>query len=318
MGTKKRRIAIWYHTSFGRNDGPPLFYFYNLKQFEKFEVIHLSPQGDTSNFGKFDYHFWIDYGEDGLPVDHNWKIPKDGGKTIYVCSDAHYSPEAFKFRSEKAKKFDYVFVNQLRFVDEFKKAGVKNPIFLPHAAEPKAYPKFEILKKWDVCFIGHMQDVKNYNGFSRIDMLDRAFREFPNFYFGTRTPVDPKVNLFEDASKKFCQSRIVLNISIKDDLNMRLFEILSSGAFELTNWLPTMKDIGIMDGVHLATYKTLDELVEKAHYYLEHEEEREKIAKAGHEFFLKNHTYQHRIEKIMRTVGIPYKVKRPKINLEKR
>jgi spore maturation protein CgeB len=280
-------------------------------------VVHLKPEGDTGNFGKFDLHFWIDYGEDGLPVDHTWELPKDGGKTIYVCSDAHYSPEAFKFRSDKAREFDYVFVNQLRYVDEFKTVGVEDPIFLPHAAEPQAYPKYDIVKKWDVSFIGHLQDVKNYNGFSRIDMLDRAFKEFPNFYFGSRNPMDKTVNLFEDASKKFCQTRVVLNISIKDDINMRNFEIASSGSFQLTNYIPTIDQV-FEDGKHLVTYKTLDEMVEKVKYYLEHEEEREKIALAGYEHFLKHHTYRHRIETILKTIGIPYKVKKGSINLEKR
>ena len=317
MATRKKRVAIYYHTNFGRNDGPPLFYCYNLKQFEEFEVVHLKPEGDTRSFGKFDLHFWVDYGEDGLPVDHNWKIPDDGGKTIYVCSDAHYSDEAKNFRYNKATYFDYAFFNQKRFVNEYKagygyKASPKQVVdFLPHAAEPKAYPKYEIVKKWDVCFIGHLQDVKNYNGFSRVDMLDRACKEFPNFYFGTRNPMDKSVNLFEDASKKFCQSKIALNITIKDDINMRNFEIASSGAFQLTNWIPTLSEV-FEDGKHLVTYKTLDEMVEKAKYYLKHEEEREKIALAGREHFLKYHTYRARILKILEVLGVKVNQKKLK------
>ena len=300
--------VIYYHNNFGRNDGPPLYYFNVLKSQLKVDVTHLFPEGNTSRFGKFDYHWWIDYGEDGLPVDQKWEIPKDRGKTIYVCSDAHINKEGFDYRVNKAKKFDYVIVNQLRFVDEFKKAGVKNPIFLPHAAEPSAYPHFEIIKKYDVCFIGHIQDVKNYNGFSRIDALDRLFKEFPNFFFGTRNPIKPEVNLFEDASKKFCMSRVVFNISIKDDLNMRNQEILSSGAFQLTNWIPTL-DLLYKDRIHLVTYKTLDEMVEKARYYINHDEEREKIARAGHEQFLKANTYKHRVLEILKHVGVETKEK---------
>ena len=79
---------------------------------------------------------------------------------------------------------------------------------------------------------------------------------------------------------------------------MRIFEALSTGSFLLTNWIPTLGDL-FEDGKHLVTYKTLDEMVEKAKYYLEHEEEREKIAKAGYEEFIAKHTYRHRIEKIL-------------------
>lgn len=312
-----KRIAIWYHSNFGRNDGPPLYYLNCLQKLKDVEVVHLVPEGDASMFGKFDFHFCVDYGEDGLPVNHEWELPKDGGKTIYVCSDAHIDENGRNFRFNKAKKFDYVFFNQVRFVDEYKQFNPnweKDNVFvgfLPHAAEPEAYPFFEILKKWDVCFIGHVQTMKNFNGFSRVEALDRLFKEFPNFYFGTRNPMDPSANLFEDASKKFCQSKVVFNISIKDDLNMRLFEILSSGSFQLTNYLPTLKDIGIEDGVHLVTYKTLDEMVEKAKYYIEHNEERQKIAEAGHKFFLENHSYMHRTMSIFKTMGTEMLIKEP-------
>jgi glycosyltransferase involved in cell wall biosynthesis len=309
MNKTNPKIAIWYHSSFGRNDGPPLYYFNAMKNKMGLDVTHLAPQGDVSRYGKFDLHFWVDYGEDGLPVDHEWKIPQDGGKTIYVCSDAHIDEAGRKYRFETAKKFDYVFFNQQRAVDEYldlslhwKDSRSHTVNWLPHAAEPQAYPKFEILKKYDVGFIGHFQDVPNYNGITRIDFLDRMFKEFPNFYFGTRNPQKPEVNMFEDAAKKFGQSRIVLNISVTDDINMRVFEAMSSGAFLLTNDLPTLGNL-FADKKHLVIYRTLDEAVELAKYYLEHEDEREAIAKAGHEEFLKHHTYEHRIRTILDTVG---------------
>lgn len=288
---KKPRVAIYYSNKFGRNDGAPVYYWNVLLNQLKMDVTHLIPEGDTSNFGKFDLHFWVDWGEDGLPW-QEWEIPKDGGKTIYVASDTHLG---HKYRMDKAKKFDYAFFNQKDAAEEV------GGIWLPHAAEPDAYPKIEIIKKYDVGFVGHVQETPNYNGFTRVDALDRLFKEFPNFYYGSRHPAFPTVNLFEDAAKKFSLSKIVFNISIKDDINMRVFETLSTGSFLLTNWLPTLGEL-FEDGKHLVTYKTLDEMVEKAKYYLEHEEEREKIAEAGYQEFINKHTYKHRIEKILSIV----------------
>lgn len=293
-----KRVAIWYDNRFGRNDGGPLYYFNQLKQRKDLEVFHLIPQGEVNEFGKFDYHFWIDWGEDGLPW-KEWYPPKDGGKTIYVASDTHLGG---KYRYDKAKHYDYVFFNQKQAVEEWNKwaklvASRNLSSWLPHAVEPLAYPHFEILKKWDLCFIGHMQERENYNGMTRIDTLDRMFKEFPNFYFGSRHPAFPGKNLFEDAAKKFCQSKIVFNISIGDDVNMRCFESMATGSFLLTNWLPTLDDL-FEDGKHLVTYKTIDEAIEKAHYYLEHEDEREKIALAGMEEVLSKHTYAKRLDTI--------------------
>ncbi len=315
----KNRIkhAIYYDNRFGRNDGSPLYYFNVMKNQLKLDVVHLIPIGDTQKqFGNFDFHWWVDWGEDALSqmglVNLSWKIPKDGGKTIYVASDTHIDNG---YRLNKAKEFDYVFLNQKRALEDFLKILQKDKlrqadelppyesIWLPHAAEPKAYPKFEILKKWDICFIGHVQETPNefFHNLTRVDVLDRAFKEFPNFYYGSRDGGHLGINMFEDASKKFSQSKIVLNYSIKDDVNMRVFEAMSSGSMLLTNWLPTLEDL-FEDGKHLVTYKTLDEMVEKAKYYIEHDKEREKIAAAGHREFMAKHTYRKRIEKILEVI----------------
>lgn len=302
----KKKVAILYSVSYGRNDGAPLYYTNVLQNREDVEFTHLTPDKTAENFGPFDYTFWVDWGEDGLPWQKWYPEGEKWGKKIYVASDTHITPSGRDYRFETALKFDYAFFNQKRAMSEFaewilqnKTAGskLKEWHWLPHAVEPKAYPKFEIIKKYDVGFIGHLQDMKNYNGFSRIDMLDRAFKAFPNFYFGTRNPLKPTDNMFEDAARKFCQSKIVLNVSIVDDINMRVFESMATGSFLLTNDIPTLGKL-FQDGKHLATYKTLDELVEKGKYYLEHEEEREKIALEGQKEVLSHHTYAHRIQKI--------------------
>src|SRR3990167_3405801 len=145
-----------------------------------------------------------------------------------------------------------------------------------------------MIKKYDGCFIGNVGD------WNRVDFLDRMFKEFPNFFYGKR--------LFEEAAEIFSLSKIVLNISIKQDINMRVFEALSTGSFLLTDEIPTLHHL-FQDGVHLVTYKTLDEAAEKARYYLEHDEERERIAEAGYQEFIKKHTYEHRLKSVLEIVN---------------
>jgi spore maturation protein CgeB len=82
---------------------------------------------------------------------------------------------------------------------------------------------------------------------------------------------------------------------------MRLFEATATGAFLLTEWCPTL-DMIFEDGKHLVTYKTMDEAIEKARYYLDHPDEREAIAKAGMEHTLAHHTYQHRVKEAFEVV----------------
>jgi glycosyltransferase involved in cell wall biosynthesis len=314
MNKKQLKHAIYYDNRFGRNDGPPLYYWNCLRQNPDWKVFHLIPTGDTlKDIGPVDYHWWIDWGEDALNYP-DWKIPDDGGKKIYVASDTHLDNG---YRLKKAHEFDYVFFNQksaftnyvgrpdlpenMAIIYMYHK--LQKIAWLPHAFEPKAYPNITTLKKYDIGFVGHMQqDLPNYNNMSRVQALDRLFREFPNFYYGTRHPQFPSKNLFEDAARRFSESKIVFNISIRDDINMRVFETLGAGSFLLTNYLPTLGEL-FEDGKHLVTYNSYNDMIEKAKYYLEHDEEREKIAEAGYQEVINKHTYQHRIDKIMRIIN---------------
>ena len=286
------RIAFYYESGnrVGRNDGPPLYWFNQAQTiFGKDNAVHLLPNGDWANFGSFDYHFWVDWGEDALMPMLNYTPLAPPRPNIYVVSDTHLG---YDYRLSRAREFDWVFCNQMRAVEDFVRDGIPKErcIWLPHAAEPKAYPKKDMIKKYDVGFIGNVGD------WNRVDFLDRMFKEFPNFFYGKR--------LFEEAAEIFSQSKIVLNISIKDDINMRVFEALSTGSLLLTNELPTLPHL-FQDGVHLVTYKNFDDAVEKARYYLEHDEERERIAEAGYKEFMKKHTYEHRLKTVLEIVKKP-------------
>lgn len=323
------RIANFFESRLGRNDGNPLYVQACLKRmqyyggivrglpadksllgwftdknldpiaeqaakelFEKhnetIDIDHIYPVGDISPFGTYDLNIHVDWGEDGLrgllpyePID----TPKP---FAYWASDTHIKTgilDSYDYRLSVAKKADFVFVGQKEAVERMKADGIPNPIWLPHAVEPLAYPKFDLLqKKYDVCFVGHI------NSPNRIEALDRLFAEIPNFYYGQQ--------LFEGAARKFAESKIVFNIAMTDDINMRCFEAMATGSFLLTNWIPTIEDL-FEDGKHLVLYRNLDEMVEKAKYYIAHDDEREKIAQAGYEEVMKNHKIQNRVDVIL-------------------
>lgn len=275
------RLAIYYDIVTHRNDGNPLYIWNSFKKMQGkglLEIDHLAPAENVNLFGTYDANILVDWGEDGLrdmgliPYEMI-EIPKPN---IYWASDTHLG---FDYRLETARKFNHVFVAQKQAVIDFAKAGVQAE-WLPHAVEQTAYPHFDYASKdYDVCFVGHI------NSQNRVEFLDRMFAEFPNFFFGQRR--------FEEAAKKFCKSKIVLNIAMKEDLNMRCFEALGTGSFLLTDWVPYIDEV-FEDGKHLVLYRTLDEAVDKAKYYLAHDSEREKIAQAGYEHVMANHTIDHR------------------------
>lgn len=322
------RIANWYESRLGRNDGNPLYVQACLKRMQYYsgihgglgpnselfgwfadgkedplanaaakalweqektllEVDHFYPTGDVSPFGTYDLNIWVDWGEDGLTGVLPYKPIECPKPMAYWASDTHIQTahdDSYPYRLEMARKADFVFCAQKRGLAQMKADGIKNPIWLPHAFEPQAYPKGELAtKKYDVCFVGHV------NSGNREQALDRLFAEFPNFYYGQQ--------LFENVAQKFSESKIVFNISMTDDINMRTFEAMGTGSFLLTNWIPTIEEL-FEDGKHLVLYRSLDEMIDKAKYYLAHDDEREKIAQAGYEEVLKNHTIQKRVDVI--------------------
>jgi hypothetical protein len=201
-------------------------------------IDHLRPYGEVKTFGEHDLNIWVDWGEDGLkgllPYEP-FECPKP---MAYWASDTHLG---YDYRLSMAKKADWVFCAQKRAVEEMKRDGIANPVWLPHAVEPLAYPKFNFAsKKYDVCFVGHV------NSQNRIDALDRLFKEFPNFYYGQKR--------FEKAAEIYGQSKIVFNIAMLDDINMRTFEGMATGSLLLTNWLPTMEEL-FEDGKHCVLYR---------------------------------------------------------------
>ena len=52
-------------------------------------------------------------------------------------------------------------------------------------------------------------------------------------------------------------------------------------------------------GEDFVYYESKEDLLRKAGYYLDHEEERKAIAKNGHDKVAANHTYRHRVREML-------------------
>jgi hypothetical protein len=102
------------------------------------------------------------------------------------------------------------------------------------------------------------------------------------------------------------RSKICINNSALVSFHMRAIEIMASGSFMLSRYISSEFDIMPIDqlfkeGAEIAFF-TEENVVEQVHYYLEHDDERERMAKAALEAVRKNHTYKHRAEHILHDV----------------
>jgi hypothetical protein len=84
--------------------------------------------------------------------------------------------------------------------------------------------------------------------------------------------------------------------------NMRLYEATGVGTLLVTDHKQNLADL-FAPGEEVAAYRTPEECAELVSYYLEHDEERERIARAGQERTLRDHTYQRRMQELVEIVG---------------
>lgn len=110
------------------------------------------------------------------------------------------------------------------------------------------------------------------------------------------------IKTLTEMPKVFHLSKINLNMTIKPiqtGLPLRIFDILGAGGFLMTNYQQELMD-HFEIGQDLEAYSSLEELVEKCTYYLEHGDVRKQIAVRGYEKVKKYHSYTNRMVEVLR------------------
>ena len=66
----------------------------------------------------------------------------------------------------------------------------------------------------------------------------------------------------------------------------------------MTNYQSEIEDMFVI-GKDLECYSSIDELIDKCDYYLNHEDERAEIAKNGYEAVCRSHMHFHRMKEML-------------------
>lgn len=249
--------------------------------------------------GKHDWHLFIDDGRDDI----TWLPPRPNACWLI---DTHLGYEQ---RKEWAKNFDHVFLAQLADVERMREEVEGKVHWLPLACSPYLDPcyrelqqskgrELDLVRKYDCAFVGFLNNGApgNPHSKSRIDFLDRIFREYKNSWLAYNV-------FFLDAAEVYIRARVGLNISIADDLNMRFFECLSYGVCQVCNRdMVGLEDLGFRDGEHYLGWSDEDEAVEKIRWALEHPGDRELVAEQGLARVRQGHTYEDRVKTLIQTV----------------
>lgn len=179
-------------------------------------------------------------------------------------------------------------------------------------ADPDFYRGADTYGDPDRYLVAHQYIGVKLAAIERERTLNRLAEHFSvNLYTGSDSTPLPKVHCLGPARtltempKIFHASKINLNITmrpIESGLSLRIWDVLGCGGFLLTNYqaeIPEYFEIG----QDLETYESMEELEQKAAYYLSHEEERIEIAVHGYEKVARLHTYELRIMEMIRVLS---------------
>jgi len=221
-------------------------------------------------------------------------------------------------RIKMAEFYDYVFCGGTEMIEVLKENNVKiknGPFFLPFACDPEIHKRIEDLSKKDkekykadISFVGSY-----YSNREEIfkNLLDFNFKIWGPGWKKAKSPINKIANdeklKVEEWRKIYSLSKIVLVVHYNDGINPcyqvspKVYEILSCRGFLIVD---NQRDLNSLfeDGKHLVIFHNVKDLKEKIEYYLNHPEEREKIAKEGYKEVIKKHSYCERLKKLLEIV----------------
>lgn len=246
-------------------------------------VDHFLPTQMFSIPGDYDLYLNIDDGQ-------KYRLPAYLRPSVYWAIDTHLQ---YDWHLEKSHGFDQVFVAQRDGAEQLRRDGIEDAHWLPLACEPDLHrPIAGLPKVYDIGFVGNVP----FEGDPRSAFLRLIRERFPRHFIGNA--------YFDDMARVYSQSKIVFNISVRNDVNMRVFEGIACGSLLLTNDLGENGQNELFTpGKHYMTYRTQQEFIELAERYLADDEGRERIARAGQEHAYRRHTYWHRMRELLEVVA---------------
>ena len=200
--------------------------------------------------------------------------------TLFYSVDVHHH---LNFHKYLGHMFDVTLVAQSDYIRDFENHGVNAcwmPLWAPKIVEPIAE------KEFGAVFVGNLNPDLNPD-------RTRFFKELEE--------VAPIHVCSADYTTIFPKASIVVNQTVKGDLNFRVFEGMACGALMLTEKSDNGLHEIFEEGKHLVTYEkgNIKDAAEKIRYFTDHPEEAQRIAEAGRKLVLEKHRNENRAEFVL-------------------
>lgn len=214
--------------------------------------------------------------------------------------------------------WDFIFTTKRYNVSELEAAGARRAIFVRCSYDPAVHYPISVTPeekaKWssDLLFVGTYEKERAEWLTALVEHVPCNLRVFGNRWgaVALHSPLSPHLQrrplIGQEKRLAFSSTKIglaFLRKANRDTYTDRSFEIPACGAFMLAE-RSDEHALLFNEGKEIACFETVDELVEKSRYYLGHEQERIKIARAGYNRVIADHhTYADRLTEILNHVG---------------
>ena len=145
----------------------------------------------------------------------------------------------------------------------------------------------------------------------RINLLEQIAKQHPlTLYSNSDCSLVPDakrggiVSYSEKMPEVFRYSKINLNItlrSIESGMPLRALDVMGAGGFLLSNYQTELAE-NFVDGEELVLFESEEDLLAKVEYYLQHEKERQAIARCGWKKVCEEYSYEKRVAQIMELI----------------
>jgi glycosyltransferase involved in cell wall biosynthesis len=222
---------------------------------------------------------------------------------------AHYAPWFFK----SLPHYDVVFSPRRANMDDLRRAGCRNVQYLPFGYEPELFypempstPQEKSQLAADVVFAGGAdRDRVNYifaliQAGINVNLYGSYWERFPQTKPYTRGQADVRTLRLALGSAKI--ALCLVRRANRDGNCMRTFEVPAVGTCMLTEDTQEHREIFGEEGESVVYFKTIPEMVEKAHWLLNHDDQRQRLAKNAYLLITQGaNTYRDRLKTMLHT-----------------
>jgi spore maturation protein CgeB len=227
----------------------------------------------------------------------------------------HINPDAltsFERQQIFASPYDFYFTKDPYIVDFMVNKMNLNCHFLAEAFNPRVHKKVDINKELieekiniDVMAFGSMYPYR-YNMIKKIvdaGINVTIFGKQDNRYYMPELKNNFKNEWIsgDRKSELLLGSKILFNnfhYAEVNSVNGKFFECAGVGAFQICDYRDSISDFSSIDPEKF-TFKNIDEAIDLIKHYLHNPKERADMSNKQYLHFLNNHTYEHRITKIL-------------------